>query len=78
MLKVKKECCGKCLFGKDKIVSNERKKEILKGCKNDDNHFICHEATIKGEDIVCAEFYKRYDTQMIRISERLGMVKLVD
>ncbi len=77
MLKVKKECCGKCLFSKDKIVSNERKKEILSGCRRKDSHFICHEAPIRGEDAVCAEFYKRQTSQMIRISQRLGMIEMV-
>lgn len=78
MLKVKKECCGKCLFGKNKIVSNERKKDILKGCLQEDNHFICHEATIEKKEVVCAEFYKRQSSQMIRISQRLGMIEMVD
>ena len=87
MLKVKKKCCGKCLFSKDKIVSNERKKDILKSCASDDSHFVCHETTVYDNDgdavndsnnAVCAEFYKRQSSQMIRISQRLGMVKMVD
>jgi hypothetical protein len=78
MFKVKKECCNECLFSKNKIVSDSRKASILKGCVRDDAHFICHKATIDGEDICCSGFYKSYSTNMIRISQRLRMVKLVD
>ena len=78
MLKVKKKCCGKCLYSNDKIVSNERKKSILAGCRRDDNHFICHEATIQNKEVVCAEFYNRSTSQMIRIAQRLRKIGMVD
>jgi hypothetical protein len=78
MFKVKKECCGKCLFSKDKIVNNDRRKEVLNDCKKDDTHFVCHEGTIKGEDICCKAFYDTQSTNMIRISQRLGMVEFVE
>lgn len=78
MFKVKKECCGQCLFSKDKIVSNQRKKEILNDCRKNDNHFTCHKATIEGDDICCKGFYESQSSNMIRISQRLGMVQFVD
>lgn len=77
-MKVKKECCGQCLFGKDKIVSNQRRKEILNDCRQNDNHFICHKATINDEDICCKGFYDSQTSNMIRISQRLNMVQFVD
>lgn len=77
-LQVKKKCCGKCLFGKNKIVTDARKANILKRCARDDSHFICHEATIDKKEIVCAGFYNIGTSQMIRISQRLGMIELVD
>jgi len=78
MLKVKKECCGQCLFSRDKIVSDARKKSILSDCKKKDNHFLCHKATIENKDVVCAGFYERHTSQMIRISQRMGFVEMVD
>lgn len=78
MMEVKKKCCGQCLFSKNKIVSDERKEQILSDCTRNDTHFICHKASIEGKDIVCAAFYKQYSTNMLRISERLGMLKKVD
>ena len=73
MFKVKKECCGECLFSKDKIVSNERRRNILEGCKKNDNHFICH----KTKDTCCRGFYDSQTSNMIRISQRLNMVSFV-
>ena len=74
---VRKECCGQCLFGKDKIVSNQRRKEILNDCRRDDAHFICHKASAENKDICCKGFYDSQTSNMIRISQRLGMVRFV-
>ena len=76
--KVKKECCGQCLFSKDKIVSNQRRKSILNDCRKSDNHFTCHKATIENKDICCKGFYDSQTSNMIRISQRLNMVEFVD
>ena len=78
MFKVKKECCNQCLFSKDKIVSNKRRQQILSDCRQNDNHFICHKATIDGDDICCNGFYKSQTTNMIRISQRMGWIELVN
>jgi len=77
MFKVKKECCNQCLFSKDKIVSAKRKHQILSDCRQNDTHFICHKATIDGDDICCNGFYKSQTTNMIRISQRMGWIELV-
>ena len=75
---MKKKCCGKCLFGKNKIVNDARKSQILRDCERNDAHFTCHEATIENRDVVCAGFYNTRTTNLIRISQRLGMVDFVD
>lgn len=77
-MKVKSKCCGQCLFSKNKIVSDTRKADILKGCATNDNHFICHKATINNEDICCKGFYDTQTSNMIRIASRLNMVEFVD
>ena len=74
MFKVKKECCGQCLFSEDKIVSNKRKSEILKDCASNDSHFTCH----KTEDACCKGFYDRISTNMIRVSQRMGWIEVVE
>lgn len=74
MFKVKKECCGQCLFGKDKIVSNARRRDILEGCARDDSHFICH----KTDDACCRGFYDNNSTNFMRVSQRMGWIELVE
>ncbi|MEZ9681925.1 hypothetical protein AB4306_18410 [Vibrio splendidus] len=78
MMKVKKKCCGKCLFGSNKIVSDSRKKSILSDCAKNDSHFVCHEGTMKNEDIVCRAFFEQRSSNMIRIAQRLNMITYVD
>ena len=77
MFKVKKECCNQCLFSKDKIVSNKRRQEILKGCRERDNHFICHKASIDSKDICCRGFYDNQTSNLIRIMGRLNAIEFV-
>jgi len=78
MFKVKKKCCGQCLFGANKIVSDERKESILDSCSEDDSHFICHKATIENKDVCCKGFYDTQTSGMIRVASRLNMVEFVD
>ena len=47
------ECCHECLYGKNKIVSDKRRAEILKQIERDDTYFICHKATIAGRECAC-------------------------
>lgn len=75
---VMKQKCDQCLFSENKIVSNERRKDILAECKRKDAHFICHKASIAGgKDVCCRGFYDTQSTNMIRIAERLRMVEFV-
>lgn len=78
MLKVAKKCCGQCLFTSKKIVSDERKASILEDCVRNDTHFVCHKASMKGEDVVCRGFFGNHDSSMIRIAGRLNMIEFVD
>jgi len=78
MFKVKKERCNECLYSYNKIVSNARRKELLKDINKNDSHFVCHKATIEGAEICCKGFYDSATSNLIRISQRLGMVEFVD
>lgn len=80
-LKVFKECCKNCLLSDNRIVSSQRAKEIINDCAKKQTHFICHKATMKGEEeILCSQFYKRlgHISQMVRIAERMEMVEFVE
>lgn len=78
MFKVKKERCEECLYSKEKIVSNSRRRELLADTRKRDTHFICHKASINGDDICCKGFYETETSNLIRIAQRLRMVQFVD
>ena len=80
MLKVYSNCCKNCLLSKHRIVSSQRAKQIIKGCVRDQTHFICHKASINGENIVCKSFFDNlgHNSQLIRIAERLNAIELVE
>ncbi|MBW4580640.1 MAG: hypothetical protein KME42_13835 [Tildeniella nuda ZEHNDER 1965/U140] len=66
--------CSQCLFSRSRIVSAERKAEVLTECRSSDSHFVCH----KTESAVCAGFYKRFDTNLIRVMGRLGGLEFIE
>lgn len=68
--------CDQCLFSKNKIVSDERKKEILEDCQKTGKFFVCHKASIKGKEAVCAGFekYKHNTNPQLQLAKRLPAV----
>lgn len=79
MFKITKERCAECLFSKDKIVSDKRRSQVLKQCQREDAHFICHKATIRGEEVCCAGFHEAFPHvgSLHRIASRMGWTVLV-
>lgn len=79
-MQVYKEPCKNCLLSKDRIVSPERMKEIIKGCIQKQTHFVCHKASMNGENVCCKTFFDKLGqhSQLVRISERLNMIEFVD
>ena len=79
-MKVYKECCKNCLLSPDAIVDANRRKEIIKECKKEQTHFVCHKASMEGKDVCCKTFYDKlgHFSQMIRIADRLGAIEFVE
>jgi hypothetical protein len=78
-MEVCRERCHVCLFGPNKIVSDARRKQILRDCRRRDVHFICHKSSIHGDgETCCRGFYDTQTSQLIRIAQRLGVVKFID
>ena len=78
MFKVMENRCDECLFGKDKIVSNKRRAEIIRGLDREDSYFICHKATIAGQRIACrGDWDQRGCGQLGRIAGRCNAVEFV-
>ena len=76
MFKVMAKQCDQCLFSKNKIVSDARKRQVLAECRRTDAHFICHKAE---EDVCCRGFYNANPgaSNLMRIASRLGAVEFV-
>ena len=53
-------CCANCLFGPNKLVSDERKDALLTEILAEDSFFVCHEASEQGQKICCRGFFERY------------------
>lgn len=80
MFQVYQERCMNCLFGKERIVSTERAKEIIETCKRNQTHFVCHVSTIENNgNICCRGFYDTFGDEIdkIQIAKRLDLVEFV-
>ena len=69
VVKVCREPCAGCLFGKTPIVSKQRKKQLLTDLRRTGSHFFCH--LDKGNQTVCRASFNTMP-QMVRIWLRLG------
>ena len=86
MFKVCSSKCDECLFSKDKIVDDARRKEIIETCIANNSFFVCHKFGIEGdegtigEEVCCRGFYESYGhhINLIRIAQRLRAVEEVD
>jgi hypothetical protein len=59
-MKIYNKKCNQCLFGKNKIVSDEAKQQIIADCLKKDTYFSCHKSTIQNKDIACYGFYSKF------------------
>ena len=79
MLKVFREPCRNCLLSKTRIVSAKRANQIIRECVTNNAYFICHKASIEGQDVMCSAFFKTlgHKLQIVRIAERLDAIEFV-
>lgn len=77
---VAKEQCEHCLFSDSPVVGKARVREILRECRRDDVHFLCHVPATKNDDteVVCRGFYDNATSQLIRIMQRINAIVFVD
>lgn len=73
-MEVMNQQCNECLFSKNKVVSDERRHEIIKECLKSGKYFICHKATIKGQDVCCRAYWDKFKDEfnLGRIVQRCG------
>ena len=76
---VQKKCCGQCLFTKNKVVTDERKSQILDDCKTNNNFFECHKGTIKNQHVMCRGFFdKNWNGDEVQKTVTNMLIKLGD
>jgi hypothetical protein len=77
MFDVYDQPCKNCLFSKDRIVSPKAAKEIITECLEQQTHFICHKSSMKGGEVCCHSFYKKFIDKIdkLQIFERLNLIR---
>lgn len=80
MFKVMSKQCNQCLYDPaNRIVPARSAAQIMSDCTRKDNNFICHKASILGEDVYCAgDIQKRGHGQLGRIAGRIGAIEHVN
>jgi len=61
--------CDECLLSTRKIVSDERRDELLDDCNANGRAFECHKATIAGQNRVCRAFFDQRRSLVVRLAQ---------
>lgn len=78
IFKVMAERCDQCLYGPNKIVSDTRRRQILRKVSSEDGFFICHKATTAGTEACCRGDWDAHGGgQLGRIAGQLNVVEFV-
>jgi len=66
--------CDECLFSDNKIVSEARKKDVIRTCLKENTYFTCHKATAKNMNVCCKGYWDMYRNKfnLGRIAQRIG------
>lgn len=85
MFEIMSKRCDECLYGKNKVVSNARRAEIIRGLNKRDDFFICHKASLAGRKVAChGDWEQRQCGQAGQVVSRLEriwqrvLIKFVD
>lgn len=70
--------CDQCLLTENRIVSEDRKNEILEDCEQSGKYFLCHKATLRDENIICAGFFDLKINSACNVAENYGLVVRID
>jgi hypothetical protein len=70
--------CDQCLFSKGKIVSDERRVDVLATCARRGVHFVCHKDR-NDRKAVCRGFYDRDPkaTAAMRLAPLVGALHFI-
>lgn len=72
-------CCGECLTTRNRIVSGERAAEIIRACRRDGTHFVCHKGSLAGLTVHCRGVHDRFGSSAHRFAVAMDIpVREVD
>jgi hypothetical protein len=79
VLRVLSKRCDECLYSENKIVSDERRNDILARCELTEQHFVCHKASDARLDAMCRGHWDatKDATLRNRLAQQLGVVVFV-
>lgn len=79
ILRVMEKRCDECLYSMRKIVSDERRDEVLVHCERTETHFVCHKGSLAGVDVMCRGHWDltKNATLRNRLAQHLGVVRFV-
>jgi hypothetical protein len=79
-LRVCEKACDQCLYGKNKIVSDQRKEEILRTLEATQDYFVCHKASVVDEKVMCSGYYhaNKNTSVLIQLATHLGLLRFVN
>lgn len=73
--RVYQDRCNECLYSKDKIVSDARRRDLIEQTK--DGWFVCHKASILGESVCCKGNYDSWPSKTRQLAEELDLIEFV-
>lgn len=75
-LLLQKRMCKNCLFTDKKLVSDERKEQLIEEALKEDSKFICH----LSKSACCRGFFEKYqnDSLLLRLAKMWNLIKEVD
>ena len=65
--------CAECLTSKQRIVPGARAAQIIKACREEDNHFICHKGSAAGKVVHCAGVHQYVQGRAYKFALALGI-----
>ena len=74
---VAERTCDRCLLGSNPLVTDERRREILKELQASGRAFICHKASMEDRYVVCRSFYEQELSLSVILARQLGATRFV-
>lgn len=65
--------CDQCLTTPERIVSGERAAQLVKKCRREDVHFVCHKGSAAGLNVHCRGVHEIAPSRSYRFASCFGI-----